>query len=149
MSPWRTGYPLSWVPIEPVPNASHTSTTSSPSGCSARDTPFRVPRHRCGQMRLCSLISRQQGRYTQFAIQDSRLFGPNPWKILAPPSNYLSTKGFWAAQPLKRMLDSEFLLCELGAKREGAPVVCYIRYYVYIYIYIYIYISHHSIHITS
>ena len=31
-------------------------------------------------------------RHTQFAIQDSRLFGPNPWKILAPPSNYLSKK---------------------------------------------------------
>ena len=30
--------------------------------------------------------------YTQFAIQDSGLFGPNPWKILAPPSNYLSKK---------------------------------------------------------
>ena len=30
--------------------------------------------------------------YTQFAIQDSRLFGPNPWKVLAPPSNYLSKK---------------------------------------------------------
>ena len=25
--------------------------------------------------------------YTQFAIQDSCLFGPNPWKVLAPPSN--------------------------------------------------------------
>ena len=23
--------------------------------------------------------------YTQFAIQDSCLFGTNPWKILAPP----------------------------------------------------------------
>ena len=28
-------------------------------------------------------------RYTQFAIRDSRLFGPNPWKVSAPPSNYL------------------------------------------------------------
>ena len=30
--------------------------------------------------------------YTQFPSQDSGLFGPNPWKILAPPSNYLSNK---------------------------------------------------------
>ena len=52
--------------------------------------------------------------YTQFAIQDSRLFGPNPWKILAPPSNYLSTKGFWATQPLEQILVAEILLCELG-----------------------------------
>ena len=42
--------------------------------------------------------------YTQFAIQDSSLFGPNPWKILAPPSNYLSNKGFWATQPLEQVL---------------------------------------------
>ena len=52
--------------------------------------------------------------YTQFAIQDSRLFGPNPWKILAPPSNYQSNKGFSATQPSEQILDSEFLLCELG-----------------------------------
>ena len=31
-----------------------------------------------------------QCSYTQFPSQDSGLFGPNPWKILAPPSNYLS-----------------------------------------------------------
>ena len=54
--------------------------------------------------------------YTQFAIQDSRLFGPNPLNILAPPSNYLSTKGFWATQPLEQIFDSEFLLCELGVR---------------------------------
>ena len=52
--------------------------------------------------------------YTQFAIQDSRLFGPNPSKILAPPSSYLSNKGFWATQPLEQILVAEFLLCELG-----------------------------------
>ena len=32
--------------------------------------------------------------YTQFAIKDSHIFGPSPWKILVPPSNYLSTKRF-------------------------------------------------------
>ena len=56
--------------------------------------------------------------YTQFAIQDSCLFGPNPWKILAPPSNYLSNNDFWATQPLEQILDSEFLLCELGVPRR-------------------------------
>ena len=35
---------------------------------------------------------RRLAEYTQFAIQDSGLFGPNPWKILAPPSNYLSKR---------------------------------------------------------
>ena len=52
--------------------------------------------------------------YTQLAIQDSRLFGPHPLNILAPPSNYLSKNDFWATQPLIQILDSEFLLCELG-----------------------------------
>ena len=59
-------------------------------------------------------ISQYSLAYTQFAIQDSGLFGPNPRKILAPPSNYLSKKGFWATQPLEQISDSEFLLCELG-----------------------------------
>ena len=64
-------------------------------------------------------------RYTQFAIQDSRLFGPNPWKALAPPSNYLSKKGFWATQPLEQILDSEFLLCELGVAGTSNNMFCY------------------------
>ena len=37
-----------------------------------------------------SEVPRAVTKYTQFAIQDSRLFGPNPKKVLAPPSNYLS-----------------------------------------------------------
>ena len=62
--------------------------------------------------------------YTQFAIQDSRLFGPNPWKILAPPSSYLSKKGFWATQPLEQILVAEFLLCELCVRgSQGAGVL--------------------------
>ena len=67
-------------------------------------------------------ITRARGHfraYTQFAIQDSRLFGPNPWKILAPPSNYLSKKSFWATQPLEQILDSEFLLCEPGVPEQS------------------------------
>ena len=42
--------------------------------------------------------------FTQFPSQDSGLFGPNPWKILAPPSNYLSKNSFWATQPLGQIL---------------------------------------------
>ena len=87
---------------------------------------------------------------TQFAIQDSCLFGPNPLKILAPPSNYLSKKGFWATQPLEQILVAEFLLCELALAPPEVPVYaicsvvfCACMYYcvcIYIYIYIYIYI---------
>ena len=54
--------------------------------------------------------------YAQFAIQDLSLFGPNPWNILAPPSNYLWKRGFWATQPLEQVLDGEFLLRELGVR---------------------------------
>ena len=44
--------------------------------------------------RLAGELSRpdNSGIYTQFPSQDSGLFGPNPWKVLAPPSNYLSKK---------------------------------------------------------
>ena len=66
--------------------------------------------------RRCSCVGAKQRSYTQFAIQDSGLFGPNPWKILAPPSNYLSKEGFWATQPLEQILVAEFLLCELGVR---------------------------------
>ena len=57
--------------------------------------------------------------FTQFALEDSVIFGPNPWKILAPPSNYLSNIFVWATQPLAKILDSEFLLCELGVRENG------------------------------
>ena len=42
--------------------------------------------------------------YTQFPWQDSGIFGSSPWKVFAPPSNYLSQKGFWATQPLENIL---------------------------------------------
>ena len=42
--------------------------------------------------------------YTQFPSQDLGLFGPYPWKVLAPPSNYLSRNGFWATQPLGKSI---------------------------------------------
>ena len=49
--------------------------------------------------------------YTQFAIQDSGLFGPNPWKFLA---QIVYVFPWRATQPLEQILDSEFLLCELS-----------------------------------
>ena len=52
--------------------------------------------------------------YPQFPSQDSGLFGPNPWKILAPPSKYLSTKGFWATQPLDKSLVRENIAMGTG-----------------------------------
>ena len=52
--------------------------------------------------------------YTQFPSQDSGLFGPNPWKVLAPMSNYLSNNGFWATQPLEKVLRGKMLWWELG-----------------------------------
>ena len=52
--------------------------------------------------------------YTQFAIQDSRLFGPNPWKIVAPPSNYLSKKRFLGNPILGTNLGSRILAMRTG-----------------------------------
>ena len=56
--------------------------------------------------------------YTQLAIQDSDLFGPNPWIFLAQIVKLCvityQKKSAWATQPLEQILDSEFLLCELG-----------------------------------
>ena len=49
--------------------------------------------------------------YTQFAIQDSGLFGPNPWKFLA---QIVYVFPWSPTQPLEQILDSELLLCELG-----------------------------------
>ena len=51
--------------------------------------------------------------YAQFAIQDSGLFGPNPWKFLA---QIVYVFPWSATQPLEQILDSEFLLCELGVE---------------------------------
>ena len=49
-----------------------------------------------------------------------------PLDILSADSEfmcyYLSTKGAWATQPLEQILDSEFLLCELGAEQVARYV---------------------------
>ena len=50
----------------------------------------------------------------QIPITNSGMFGPNPWNILAPPSNYLFKKGFWATQPLEKVLWGKILWWELG-----------------------------------
>ena len=53
--------------------------------------------------------------YTPSSQSKIRVFSdPTLGKILAPQSNYLSKKGFWATQPLESILVAEFLLCELG-----------------------------------
>ena len=56
------------------------------------------------------MLCRTLSQYTQFAIQDLALFGPNPWQILRHCGHELSNKGFWATQPLEQILDSEFLV---------------------------------------
>ena len=45
--------------------------------------------------------------YTLSPLQDSRLFGPSPWKILA--TTY-EQKDFWATQPLAKILWAGILL---------------------------------------
>ena len=54
--------------------------------------------------------------YTRSPLQDSRLFGPSPWKILR---HYLWEMGSWATQPLAKILRAGILLW-----RPGVPVVC-------------------------
>ena len=49
-------------------------------------------------------------------ITRSVLFGPNPWNILAPPSNYLSKKGFWATQPSVAPLSLVGRACRQAAR---------------------------------
>ena len=56
--------------------------------------------------------------YTQFAIQDSGLFGPNPWKFSA---QIVYVFPWSATQPLEQILDSAFLLCELGVQVRLKP----------------------------
>ena len=58
--------------------------------------------------------------YTQFPSQDSGLFGPNPWKILVPPSNYLSKKVSGQPNPWKRSCEGKSCDGELGVKTERA-----------------------------
>ena len=96
--------------------------------------------------------------YTQFPSQDSGLFGPNPWKVLAPPSNYLSKKGFWATQPLGKSIVRESFVMGTGCLLYTKAVVCLCVLYcplfgyymfvynicIYVYIYIYIYIHTHT-----
>ena len=45
------------------------------------------------------VLSHRDAPYTQFAIQDSRHFGPNPWKILTLPSNCLRIKYIFLGNP--------------------------------------------------
>ena len=44
--------------------------------------------------------------YTWFPLEDSRLFGPSPWKILAATIE----QDIWATQPLANILQAGILL---------------------------------------
>ena len=78
----------------------------------------------------CVRSKRKPSPYTQFAIQDSCLFGPNPWKILALPSNCLSKNSFWATQPLEQILEAEVLLCELGVNCFNLQMLLYVLRFI-------------------
>ena len=54
--------------------------------------------------------------YTQFPSQDAGLFGPNPWNILAPPSNYISTKRFLGNPTLGTSLVRENIVMGTGCR---------------------------------
>ena len=45
--------------------------------------------------------------YTQFPSQDSGLFGPNPWKIFAPPTNYLAKMVSGQPNPWNKSCEGE------------------------------------------
>ena len=101
--------------------------------------------------------------YTQFPSQDSGLFGPNPWKVLAPPSSYLSRFKLFGPNPWNKSLEGKS--CDgnwvhwvsLGhpVLSQGSPglspsnheskhfqaQIAEIYIYIYIYIYVYIYIE--------
>ena len=68
--------------------------------------------------------------YTQFAIQDSGLFGPNSWKLLA---QIVYSFPWTAAQPLEQILDSDILLCELGVNPD-TWYVCTCLHTIYIHV---------------
>ena len=81
--------------------------------------------------------------YTRSPLEDSRLFGPSPWKILAAANEQ---KHIWGTQPLAKIL-----LWRPGACMYACMYVCmciyiythniYIYIYTYICIYIYIYVT--------
>ena len=117
--------PFLGTPLVPLKLGAIRAVRGDAAMCGACGRLARATRGRVRQVsRRAALLRDVRLTYTQFAIQDSRLFGPNPWKILAPPSNYLSTNKFWATQPLEQILDSEFLLCELDViLSQGEPHV--------------------------
>ena len=45
--------------------------------------------------------------YTRFPSQDSGLFGPNPWEILAPPSKYISNKVSGQPNPWRKSCEGK------------------------------------------
>ena len=55
----------------------------------------------------------------QIPITRFRSFRTQPLENLSAAVKLPIKKGFWATQPLEQILDSEFLLCELGVQPLG------------------------------
>ena len=91
---------------------------------------------------LCILHPVRDPRFASFRTQ--------PLENLSAAVKLPSKNDFWATQPLEQILDSEFLLCELGVplaaltayrlRRQPSPCRLPQLEHIYIYIYIYIYI---------
>ena len=91
--------------------------------------------------RLSKVFARSSvDSYTQFAIQDSRLFGPNPRKVLAPPSNYLSKKVSRQPNPWRKSWYVKSCYANWVSSLVKGKYACITYIYIYIYVYIHIYI---------
>ena len=78
-------------------------------------------------------------QYTRSPLQDSRLFGPRPWKILA--ATY-ETNGFLSDPDPGESFVMGNLVTETGCTSRSYVHTCiYIYIYIYTYVCIYIYIQ--------
>ena len=96
-----------------------------------------------GQGAALLLHSRHDSAYTRSPLEDSRLFGPSPWKILR---HYLWTNWFLSNPGPGENLLSGNLVMETGCR--SGPNGCNILHasiYIYIYIFIHTYV-HTYIH---
>ena len=61
--------------------------------------------------------------YTPFPSQDSGLFGPNLWKVLAPPSNYLSIFKLFGPNPWNKSCEGKY--CDGNWVYKAGIHVCF------------------------
>ena len=66
------------------------------------------------------------GNYTRSSLEDSRLFGPSPWKVL---SHYLRTNGFLSSPAPGENLVSGNLVMETGCNYSYSYMIMYVLYY--------------------